>query len=320
LGYEKEESVLIRALSSGKVFPTWIFYGPSGIGKASIAIKFAKCLLAGTVPSGNTLDTDNVELSKTVDMRTHPDFFVLEQTEESVSIEDTRKLLMKVRKSPALSQRRVVLLENSSGLNKNIYNSLLKILEEPPRNTVMIMICDNIGTIPKTLLSRAAKIFFRPPNEASVKQILDNMNVPDSARLAQLSGGSVGYALRLSQNNGIEIYENILKGFYCDGSVYRKTLKWIIDNNLCENFAIIKSSIFRILKIYADMLCGVVDEKFAEEIKILEPIVSAHREYADHEIEKIQEIIYMTELHNHLILDKNAVIVNAFERFFENKE
>jgi DNA polymerase III delta prime subunit len=319
LGHEKEEAILARALSSGRVFPVWIFYGPSGIGKACIAMKFAECLLAGAVPNGNTLDTDDEKIHKLADMRIHPDFFVLEQTDESISVDDTRKLFAKIRKSPSVSQRRVVLLENSSDLNKNIYNSLLKILEEPPRDTVIIMICDHLGAIPKTLLSRAAKIFFRPPGEALVKQILDDMNVPNSLRLAQLSGGSVGYALRLAKNNGIEIYDNILKGFYPDGSAYQKTLKFIIENNLCENFDIIKFSILKILKTYVDMLGGIDEEDSSEEIKILKPIVDACREYPVSEIKKVQEIIHMIELCDPAILDRNAVIVDVFEHFFGNK-
>jgi DNA polymerase III delta prime subunit len=210
-----------------------------------------------------------------------------------------------------------VLLENSSNLNKNIYNSLLKILEEPPRDTVIIMICNHLGIIPKTLLSRAMKICFHPLGEESVKQILDKMNIPNSSKLAQLSEGSVGYALRLNANNGIEIYENILKGFRYDGSEYHKTLKWIIDNNLCENFDIIKFSILRILKIYVDMLSGIADENFSEEIKILAPIVGASGAYPDSEIKRIQEIIHLMGLCDHLLLDRNAIIANTFEKFFK---
>ncbi|MDR1333834.1 MAG: AAA family ATPase [Holosporaceae bacterium] len=323
LGHEKEEALLARAISFGRVFPTWIFYGPYGVGKASIATRFAKCLLSNTISDGNTLDTLDIcddDVHKRVDMRTHPDFFVLEQTNESISIDDTRKLLAKVRKSPALSRRRVVLLENSSNLNKNIYNSLLKMLEEPPRDTVIIMICNHLEIIPKTLLSRAMKICFHPLSEESVKQILDEMNISNSSKLSQLSEGSVGYALRLNANNGVEIYENILNGFRRNGSEYQKTLKWIIDNNLCENFDIIKFSILRILKIYVDMLSGtaIADEKFSEEMKVLEPLVDASRAYPDSKIKKIQEIIHLMGLCDHLILDRNAVVVNAFERFFKN--
>ncbi|MDR0678010.1 MAG: AAA family ATPase, partial [Holosporaceae bacterium] len=273
LGHEKEKSMLYEAIIHNKVFPTWIFHGPFGVGKASIANEFAKCLLAGITPQSSTLDIPRENpIHKMVDLRIHPDFFVLEQSNESISIDDVRKLLLKIRKSPSMSQRRVLILENSSNLNRNIHNSLLKILEEPPKNTVIIMICNNIGIIPKTLLSRTAKIHFGSLNKSLVKQILDNMGIANSKDLSRLSEGSVGYALRLNNSNGIEIYNNILNGFSFGGNSYKKTLKWIIDNKLCDdNFEIIKTSILRILKTYTEILSNIMDENHEEEIKTLEP-------------------------------------------------
>ena len=317
VGHEKKEALLVKALVQDKVFPVWIFHGIAGIGKANIAFKFAKCLLSSAKLQKNTLDIDlNNPTHKLVDSRIHPDFFILEQASESVSIDDVRKLFLGIRKTPAMSRRRVVILENASSLSKNIYNSLLKILEEPPRQTVIIMICDHIGIIPQTLFSRAAKIYFSPLLESTIRQILDNMNVKNSKRLARLSEGSVGYALKLSERNGIEIYDNILKAFSNDGMFYLKTLKWIIDNNLGDNFEIIKTSILRILKIYTDMLGGFVDEKFEEEIKILKPII-VQKSNPDYEVKKIQEIILMMNMSKVLMLDQNAIILNVFERFFK---
>jgi hypothetical protein len=318
-GHEKEEAALAAAIVNNRIFPTWIFHGPSGIGKASIAVKFAKCLLSGIIPEreGNSLniDLDN-DIHKLVDLRTHPDFFILEQSDESISIDDTRKLLLKVRKSPALSKRRVVILENSSSFNKNIYNSLLKMLEEPPRDTVIIMICNHTGTMPETLLSRAAKVRFNSLNKDLVQHILDQKGIKNAKELAKLSEGSIGYAIYLSENNGIEIYKNILKGFFYDGSCYQKTLKWIIDNNLCDKFQIIKTSILRILRIYINILSGIEVENSTEEIEILGPIANVRRNFLDYEIKKNQEILFMLNICESAMLDKNAVVVDTFERFF----
>ncbi|MDR2645736.1 MAG: hypothetical protein LBC04_00950 [Holosporaceae bacterium] len=316
VGRAQEEAQLARALIHNKIFPTWIFHGISGIGKARVAVKFAKHLLADVVPAKESLG-GGLDVHKLVDSRTHPDFFMWEQTPEPATIEDARALFLRVRKTPALSKRRVVIWENASDLNKNIYNSLLKILEEPPVHTVIILICNGIGAIPQTLLSRAAKIYFSPLEESAVKLILDNMNVKNSERLAQLAEGSAGYAWQLYENNGIEIYANILSAFSSGGDIYPKTLKWIIDNNLCDNFKIIKTSILRILKIYTNLLGGIVNDKYLEEIKVLAPTV-AKKKYPEREIRKIQDIVLMLNLSETLSLDKNAAIVNVFERFFKD--
>ncbi|MDR2268236.1 MAG: hypothetical protein LBD81_02150, partial [Holosporaceae bacterium] len=124
-GHEKIEGVLARAIASGKIFPTWIFDGPFGVGKGTMARKFAKCLLADVIPSNLSLDVpEENPVHRLVQQRIHPDFFVLEQRDEAVSLDEVRELMVKIWKTPALSSRKVLILENASGLNKNIYNSL----------------------------------------------------------------------------------------------------------------------------------------------------------------------------------------------------
>ncbi|MDR1551794.1 MAG: AAA family ATPase [Holosporaceae bacterium] len=318
-GHEKNEALLARVLTGGNVFPTWIFHGPAGVGKTSIAFKFAKRLLITNDVhlSKGTLDIDPQHtVHGLVDRRIHPDLFVLEQTEGSISIDDVRKLLLRVRMTPVVSKRRVVVLENVSNLNRNIHNSLLKMLEEPPNDTAIIMVCNNLGAIPKTLLSRAAQVYFRSLDTELVRRILEERNVKEAGRLAQLSGGSISYALRLSENNGAEVYNNILSGFSHGGATYQKTLKWILASNLCDNFDIIKASILRILKIYIDLLTGVANNTSNEEKIALEPVLSRRIKFPEHEVRRIQEIIAMIGMGETLALDKSTVIVNAFESFF----
>ncbi|MDR2107526.1 MAG: hypothetical protein LBO73_03335 [Holosporaceae bacterium] len=317
-GHEKAEAVLARALINDRVFPTWIFRGPSGIGKTGVAFKFAKCLLAGITPKGDALDiAPENPIHKVVDGGVHPDLFVLRQNDESVSIDDTRKLMLKVRKTPADGGRRVVILENSSAFNKNICNSLLKILEEPPKNAVIIMICDNPGLIPKTLLSRAAKLYFNPLPEAVVKKILDAAGTENSEKSAKLSEGSVGYAFHLHENGGVEIYDTLLRGFFNDGSRGAEVLKKVVDDGMCDNFRIVKTSLLRILKIYARMIGGIADENLPEETEVLEPTVRARRNRPDKEIARVQDIVSLLCRCEPASLDKNAVVSAVFEKFFQ---
>jgi len=319
LGHEKAEKILLHSISSGKIFPTWIFCGPFGIGKSSIAINFAKCLLAGIITTNDSLEIDaNHPIHNPVNMRTHPDLFILEQTEESISIDDTRNLMQKIRKTPTLSKWRVVIIENASDLNKNIYNSLLKILEEPPKHTVIIMICKSIGSIPKTLLSRAAKIHFKPIKKQLVQQILEKMDVENAGDLARLSNGSVGYALYMRDHNGIEIFNNLLKSFVF--SEHKKCLQFLIDNNCVENFSIIKNSLLKLFQIYIETLTEIADyDEYQNEISVFRKIISSKKICVDREIKKILEIISMINKSDPLMLDKNAVLVYVYEKFFNSQ-
>ncbi len=304
LGHEKIEQELAHAIVSEKIFPTWIFCGPFGVGKASVAKKFAKCLLSGFVPSNNSLDIpEDNGIHHLIDSRTHPDFFILEQSDESISINETRELMQKIRKTPTMSKWRVVIIENASNLNKNIYNSMLKILEEPPKNTAIIMICQNTGRIPRTLLSRACKIHFNPLKDNQVESVLKNMGINEAEELTKIANGSVGYAIYLKEHNGIEIFNALLKTFR---SGDKKSLQYIIDSEANNNFRIIKESLLKIFHMYIEQLDGIADHGFKQTNNSVEK-----------EVKKIVEIISMINKSDVLMLDKQAVVAYAFEKFFD---
>lgn len=297
LGHEKIEKELVHAIVSGKIFPTWIFSGPFGVGKTSMAVKFAKCLLAGIVPQKEVLDIpEDSRIHNLVDLRIHPDFFILEQSNESISIDDTRVLMQKIRKTPTQSQWRVVIIENASDFNKNIYNSMLKILEEPPKNTVIIMICQNTGNIPRTLLSRACHLRFNPLNDKLVERILTEKRIPDAKRLSEIANGSVGYAMFLQEHNGIEFFD-LLSKIFLSGN--KKALQYAIENDLTNNFRIIKESLLYIFRMRA------------EEILVEERMCSA-----DNALKDMIEIISVLNKSDSLALDKTAFLSYAYETIF----
>ncbi|MDR1362039.1 MAG: hypothetical protein LBJ16_02385 [Holosporaceae bacterium] len=315
LGHEKIEAFLARTLTSGKVFPVWIFDGIYGIGKGTMARKFAKCLLAGVTPSTASLDLPPENpVHRLVHLRIHPDFFVLEQKDETVLLEEVRDLMAKIWKTPALSHRKVLILENASTWSKNIYNALLKVLEEPPEDTVIILICNGTGTLPKTLLSRTAKLSFGPLAIDRVQELLDSNQQERSRELAELSGGSVGMALYLYHHHGLEIYDHLVASFDHDQAVRQKQLGYLLDNKLCDNFFVVKNIFAKVLKDYWDVLAGIACKKNSalEKFAAGWPIPPN----PDRETAKILEIIHMLYLGHRLMLDKNALLVYAFAKMF----
>lgn len=311
IGHRKQLEIIARSINFGKIFPVWIFWGANGIGKTSVAYKFAKCLLADSDSVNNDLDlADDSKIHSWVDNRTHPDFFVMDS--DSPSINETRILMAKVCKAPSLSKRRVVIIENADRLNKNIYNSLLKILEEPPRDTVFILICSNIGGLPITLLSRAIKLKFNPLSQAEIELALSLFDVENTSLLASISNGSVGDALYLYENNGADLFQKLLNAFAFDYETSNQTVKHIIANKLCDNFKLVKQLIIKVLKIYADTITEVkVDDHFSKFIG---------RVSVDHEMKKILQIISNLNIGEALMLDKNGLVAEAFETFFERYE
>lgn len=292
LGHEKNEQILANAVAENHIFPTWIFSGPYGVGKASVAYKFAKCLLSGykslDVPEDNPIH-------KLVENRTHPDLSVLEQSDDSVSIDEIRTLFEKLHMAPVKSKWRVVILENASSFNKNVSNSLLKILEEPPKQTVIILICTTTGNLPKTLLSRAMKLHFSPLSVDIVQKFLEGKGISNAKELAEISNGSLGLALKMHENLGLETYQHLLDGFQRQDIA--GALKFVKDNEI--NFSIIRECFLHI---------------FHEHIRKLSD--NENSLCNDFEIAKIQEMVSLLDHCEVYMLDKNAVIAATYERFF----
>ncbi len=309
LGHEAIEKELAASISSGRIFPTWIFCGPYGVGKSSVARSFAKCLLADKVGS-NCLEI-NDPVNKLVDARTHPDFFILEQTSENVSIDEIRELMGKIRKKPSLSKRRVVLIENTSYFNKNIYNSMLKILEEPPENTVIIMICQNLGYIPRTLLSRAAKINFNPLSDADVEAVLQQAGISNTKDLTKLADGSPGYAVYLNDHDGVNAFKAILSVLEStDGK--RKLDKLINDS---EMFRMLKDLLIKLFGLYVETLTNTIDEiKYASEVAIFRKMIDRKRPDVNAEAQKALDAISLLNKAESLMLDKPATLMCAFDK------
>jgi hypothetical protein len=145
------------------------------------------------------------------------------------------------------------------------------------------------------------------------------MGLKEAKKLAQLSNGSVGYALYVHGNNGLEIYRNLLDGFSSAGANYKKALKYIFANGLNDNFRIIKSSILKILKTYMNILVNAVDENCAEEVIALESSIPSGSERIIEETEKVHEIISMLNSSESMALDKNSVLLWVFEKFFSER-
>ena len=288
LGHEKIEKFLSQALLDDKVYPAWIFYGPRGIGKTMIAINFAKCLLTDRHISNHDLKSDDADVNRMIDNRVHPDFFLLENSDNDASIDDVRELFSKIKMSPSLSKRRVVILKNASSFNKNIYNSLLKVLEEPPSDTIIILICTTIGNIPKTLLSRVLKIKFHPLELNNVKGYLLDNKIENAEALANISAGSIGMALKLNEVDGLSLYNALVD---CFNTRNLKHVLQILGSNDYD-FSVIKLCLFDILK-----------RKLALE--------------SCNKIDNIWHIIQLLDRCEIYGLDKKSVVVSVYEQFFD---
>jgi len=223
LGHEDAVRTLEQALASGRLHHGWLFHGRRGIGKATLAYRFARVLLRGEASrSGLHVDAADPVFTQ-VAGRHHPDLAVIEQERDQktgklkseIPVDKVREAASKLHSTSAIAERRVLIVDGAEHLNRNAANALLKPLEEPPSGAVLILISHRPGQVTATLRSRCAKLPLQGLNDATLIELLAK-HAPDLAAEARtpivsMASGSIGRALELADGAWLETYEKVLK-------------------------------------------------------------------------------------------------------------
>lgn len=224
VGHKKQEKQLLTLINEKRLPHAIMFTGHQGIGKATLAYRLARFLLAGQQDAGGSLFGDplpaeSMHIAAThptfrrVVSGGHPDLLVLEG--DDIKIEEARKVSEFLALTPAESEWRVVIIDSAEAMNRNAANALLKILEEPPSQAVLLLISHNPGRLLPTIRSRCRTI--RIPalaQEEFVKvmtSITPELDPSDYAKWTLMSGGSPGVALALIEGNADELYKELLE-------------------------------------------------------------------------------------------------------------
>jgi DNA polymerase III subunit delta' len=220
LGHETAERTLLDAMHHGRMHHAWLIAGAEGIGKATLAFRFARYLLAGTGGSGEgaslALDREH-PVFRRVASGGHADLTTIERVvnektrrlKRDIAIDDVRKINDAMALTPAEGGWRVAIVDGAEDLNQNSANALLKILEEPPSRAVLILTCSTPGRLPATIRSRCRQLRLAPLTDEVMARLLaaylpDNSQ-DDRDRLLTLSEGSIGRALAIADEDGIAV-------------------------------------------------------------------------------------------------------------------
>lgn len=214
LGIDEQAREWSAAVAGGRMHHGWIFGGPKGTGKASFARAAAIRLLAEA--AGDPVSApwpevpDDHPTARLIASSAHPDYVELQRTEKesgdlarNIGIDQVRGLQRLLGNAPALSSRRVVLIDSADDLERNGANALLKSLEEPPAGTVFILVAHAPSRLLPTIRSRCRILRFPPLSDAIVRSILKtrlpaNTEEAEIEALIAMGEGSPGRALHLA--------------------------------------------------------------------------------------------------------------------------
>ena len=196
LGQDRAKKILRASFARNKTSHAYLFRGPAGVGKKSLAMSFAayiNCLSPAESDACGCCSSCRKFISGN-----HPDLLSLEPHGAAVKINQVRELKNDITFPPFEAQYRVILIPDihSTMRRKEVANSLLKILEEPPEKTVFILTGDEAGDILPTILSRCQVIPFYALNydELAVKLQEEGVSPEYAVTLAAISEGSLGRA------------------------------------------------------------------------------------------------------------------------------
>jgi len=218
LGQTKALTLLGRALTSGRLAHAYLFTGPDGVGKTTVALDLAAVLLCrqpqglqpcGLCPGCLKLRSGN-----------HPDFLRISPEGAAIKIDQIRGLKKALKFAPFAGGQRIVLLEEVHTLRREAGNSLLKILEEPPADNLLLLVGNATGALLDTIVSRCQVIPFTPLPVALSAEIIRNHR-PDldqaaSLALAALVDGCPGQALTLEADGILALYQHLLAEILAD--------------------------------------------------------------------------------------------------------
>jgi DNA polymerase-3 subunit delta' len=221
LGHDAPIAELFTAARSERMHHAWLFTGPEGVGKASVAKSAAARLLAeaaGPPPEGYGLDLDpEHRIARLIASSAHSDFIWLERLvnektdkrARNISVDQVRAVGSKFSLAPSHSPRRVVVIDAIDDLERAAANALLKNLEEPPSGTIFFLISHMPGRLLPTIRSRCRVLRFAPLNDADMRRVLrTELPEADDAELSALiaaAEGAPGKALALAGLNIAEI-------------------------------------------------------------------------------------------------------------------
>ena len=219
-GHQAAEQELEDALQSGRMHHAWLIVGPEGIGKATLAYRFARMVLA----SGAAVDRHQPAFRKVAAL-SHPNLLLIRRSwvEKSkrwsqwIGVDEVRRLRSFLGHSAGEGGWRVVIVDRADDLNQSAANALLKALEEPPPQTLFLLVSSAEGRLPVTIRSRALTLRLSSLSEEDLQQAVlaalerDGQEASATALAAALalSQGSVRRALELVSSEGIELYEEI---------------------------------------------------------------------------------------------------------------
>ncbi|QGZ33203.1 DNA polymerase III subunit delta' [Stappia indica] len=234
IGHREAEAELLSAYRSRRMHHAWILAGPKGIGKATLAFRFARFALAHPDPAtaavAEALDcaipANHPDFRK-VAAGAHPGLLHLrrpydpkrkakDKIKQDLTVDEIRRTVPFFGSTGSEGSWRICIVDAADDMNVNAANALLKVLEEPPKRSLFLVLSHAPGRLLPTIRSRCRMLHLRALSREEVLSGLGELGVADpadriAARAADLAQGSLRKAIKLAEGDSIDLADNFAK-------------------------------------------------------------------------------------------------------------
>ncbi len=244
-GHEADEAFLAKTYKTGKSHHAFLIEGPQGIGKATLAFRFANHVLAYPDPESapdwlTPPDPASPFFHQIAAGACHNLIHLVRPNDEktgklkkTVAVDEVRKVGKFFGQTSGNGNWRIVIIDTADDLNRNGANAILKILEEPPKQAMFLVLSNHPGRLLPTIRSRCMPLILRPLSDEAMGKALSDLGVAqDPAMMSQFvaaSGGSVATALKLINYGGMDIMTAFDAMLVAQGPTQRQEMHRLAD-------------------------------------------------------------------------------------------
>jgi DNA polymerase III subunit delta' len=229
-GHTDSEATLLGAYRSGRFPHALLLVGQQGIGKATLAYRLARFMLAHPDPSALAVQSASslaVEplhpVARRVAAQAHGDLLIMERTpnekgvmRQQIAVEDVRRSVTFFGATAGEGGWRIAIVDAVDELNRSSANALLKVLEEPPLRSLLLLVSHSPARVPPTLRSRCRVVALRPLPQADVAAALAiatgrTAEDPQIEEAAAAGSGSVGRAWGFLGGEALAVRQQALR-------------------------------------------------------------------------------------------------------------
>jgi DNA polymerase-3 subunit delta' len=207
IGHAWAVDLLAGHVAQGKERHAYLITGPQGVGRKTLAKRFAQALNCPT-PISPGQPCRKCSTCRRIEAQQHPDFTILEAEHEGevFRIDQVRELQHNLSLAPYEGRYRIALILRFEEAHTSAANAMLKTLEEPPSQVVVLLTAKSAENLLPTIVSRCEVLRLRPLSVEDTSfglQSLKGIPQETADHLAHFSGGRPGYAVRLFEQPGL---------------------------------------------------------------------------------------------------------------------